>query len=51
MSAQDTKAKRLDVQEYKKRVDYHRAIHRDLDDGALIALCEAYGEEPADEAE
>jgi len=51
MGATEEQGKQREIQEYKKRVDYHRAIHRDLDDGALIAVCETYGEEAADGAE
>lgn len=49
MTAQEKAARRKEFQEYKKRVDFHRAIHRDLDDGALIALCESYSDEGLDE--
>ena len=34
----------MDVREYNRRVDFHRSIHLEPDDGALLALCEAYGE-------
>lgn len=34
----------VEIAAYNRRVDFHRSIHRDPDDGALLALCEAYGE-------
>ncbi len=30
---------------YVKRLDFARKIHDKLDDGALLALCEYYGDE------
>jgi hypothetical protein len=41
---EDGKHRTVDVREYNRRVDFHRSIHLDPDDGALLALCEAYGE-------
>lgn len=41
---EDGRRRTVDVREYNRRVDFHRAIHLDPDDGALLALCEAYGE-------
>ncbi len=36
---------------YVKKLDFARKIHEKLDDGALLALCEYYGEdEDEDEA-
>ncbi|MDW7711269.1 MAG: hypothetical protein SCH98_12430 [Deferrisomatales bacterium] len=49
MTAQDKAARQRVIREYNKRVDFHRAIHRDLDDGALIALCESYRDEGPEE--
>ncbi|NOY46556.1 MAG: hypothetical protein GXP50_14065 [Deltaproteobacteria bacterium] len=30
---------------YVKKLDFARKIHEKLDDGALLALCEYYGDE------
>ncbi|GAB4252370.1 hypothetical protein [Deferrisoma sp.] len=30
---------------YVKKLDFARKIHEKLDDGALLALCEYYGED------
>lgn len=37
------------VREYLERLDFGRKIHRKVDDGALLALCEDYGDEPETE--
>jgi len=34
------------LREYLERLDFGRKIHRKVDDGALLALCEDYGEDP-----
>jgi hypothetical protein len=33
------------IREYLERLDFGRKIHRKLNDGALLALCEDYGED------
>jgi len=33
------------IREYLERLDFARKIHRKLNDGALLALCEDYGDD------
>jgi len=44
MERKEGRHRTVDVREHNRRVDFHRSIHLDPDDGALLALCEAYGE-------
>ncbi len=44
MEPRDGKRRVVEIGEYNRRVDFHRSIHREPHDGALLALCEAYGE-------
>lgn len=46
----DKKPKAVEIEKYNKRIDFHRSIHRVLDDGALIAICEDYGEPEGEES-
>ncbi|MHB8765589.1 MAG: hypothetical protein ACYDA8_14810 [Deferrisomatales bacterium] len=45
MAAQTGRETVRAVDAYLQRLDFGRNIHRKLDDGALLALCEDYGDD------
>ncbi|MBE0617392.1 MAG: hypothetical protein IH608_05645 [Proteobacteria bacterium] len=45
MSEEGKRGRHTPIREYLERLDFGRRIHRKVDDGALLAICEDYGEE------
>ncbi len=45
MAEEGKRGRSTPVREYLERLDFGRKIHRKVDDGALLALCEDYGDE------
>lgn len=45
MKSQKKENQRLRTARHNNCLDFHRSIHEELDDGALLAICESYGDE------